>query len=162
MHFNSEMLIMSVSRRVATQLAGVTPASFLQLRSKQGEYNEDNRFKEKKLISLIVAVIMTVSGMYVENISIDSSFACEDTANQNFTQAAHLSRPSESCTEKNFWELGRPAGLQRDTADCRRKTAIWKEQHYRWQQYCLKIRQKTAGTLNYGNQRMFWTGGVSL
>ena len=47
LHFNSEMLIMSVSRRVATQLAGVTPASFFQLRSKQGEYNEDNRFKEK-------------------------------------------------------------------------------------------------------------------
>ena len=55
---------------------------------------------KKKLISLIVAVIMTVSGMYVENINIDSSFACEDTANQNFTQAAHLSRPSESCTEE--------------------------------------------------------------
>lgn len=55
---------------------------------------------KKKLISLIVAVIMTVSGMYVENISIDSSFAYEDTANQNFTQVAHLSRPSESCTEE--------------------------------------------------------------
>ena len=40
---------------------------------------------KKKLISLIVAVIMTVSGMYVENINIDSSFAYEDTANQNFT-----------------------------------------------------------------------------
>lgn len=55
---------------------------------------------KKKLISLIVAVIMTVSGMYVENINIDSSFAYEDTANQNFTQVAHLSRPSESCTEE--------------------------------------------------------------
>lgn len=55
---------------------------------------------KKKLISLIVAVIMTVSGMYVENINIDSSFAYEDTANQNFTQAVHLSRPSESCTEE--------------------------------------------------------------
>ena len=54
---------------------------------------------KKKLISLIVAVIMTVSGMYVENINIDSSFACEDTAN-HFTQAMHLSRPSESCTEE--------------------------------------------------------------
>ena len=42
---------------------------------------------KKKLISLIVAVIMTVSGMYVENINIDSTFAYEETANQNFTQA---------------------------------------------------------------------------
>ena len=46
---------------------------------------------KKKLISLIVAVIMTVSGMYVENINIDSSFAYEDTANQNFTQVAPVS-----------------------------------------------------------------------
>ena len=66
---------------------------------------------KKKLISLIVAVIMTVSGMYVENINIDSSFACEDTANQNFTQAMHLSRPSESCTEELFGNSG-------DRQDC--------------------------------------------
>lgn len=73
---------------------------------------------KKKLISLIVAVIMTVSGMYVENINIDSSFACEDTANQNFTQAAHLSRPSESCTEELLGnrETGRiTAGYRRLT-----------------------------------------------
>ena len=116
---------------------------------------------KKKLISLIVAVIMTVSGMYVENINIDSSFACEDTANQNFTQAMHLSRPSESCTEELLGtrETGRIAAGYRRLSE---KTAIWKEQHYHWKQYCLKIRQKTAGTLNYGNQRMFWTAGVSL
>ena len=74
---------------------------------------------KKKLISLIVAVIMTVSGMYVENINIDSSFACEDTANQNFTQAAHLSRPSESCTEELLGtrETGRiAAGYRRLSA----------------------------------------------
>lgn len=73
---------------------------------------------KKKLISLIVAVIMTVSGMYVENINIDSSFACEDTANQNFTQAVHLSRPSESCTEELLEnrETGRiAAGYRRMT-----------------------------------------------
>ena len=55
---------------------------------------------KKKLISLIVAVIMTVSRMYVENINIDSTFAYEETANQNFTQAMHLSKPSASCTEE--------------------------------------------------------------
>ena len=73
---------------------------------------------KKKLISLIVAVIMTVSGMYVENINIDSSFAYEDTANQNFTQAVHLSRPSESCTEELLGnrETGRiAAGYRRLT-----------------------------------------------
>ena len=73
---------------------------------------------KKKLISLIVAVIMTVSGMYVENINIDSSFAYEDTANQNFTQAVHLSRPSESCTEELLEnrETGRiAAGYRRMT-----------------------------------------------
>ena len=131
---------------------------------------------KKKLISLIVAVIMTVSGMYVENINIDSYLACEDTANlttnilpsppttprTTIPHPQHIYPDHQRAVPKNFWELGRPAGLQRDTADCRRKTAIWKEQHYRWQQYCLKIRQKTAGTLNYGNQRMFWTAGVSL
>lgn len=116
---------------------------------------------KKKLISLIVAVIMTVSGMYVENINIDSSFACEDTANQNFTQVAHLSRPSESCTEELLGtrETGRIAAGYRRLSE---KNNDWKEQHYHWKQYCLKIRQKTAGTLNYGNQRMFWTAGVSL
>lgn len=73
---------------------------------------------KKKLISLIVAVIMTVSGMYVENINIDSSFAYEDTANQNFTQAVHLSKPSESCTEELLGnrETGRiAAGYRRLT-----------------------------------------------
>ena len=111
---------------------------------------------KKKLISLIVAVIMTVSGMYVENINIDSSFACEDTANQNFTQAAHLSRPSESCTEELLGtrETGRIAAGYRRLSE--------KNNDLEGAALSLKIRQKTAGTLNYGNQRMFWTAGVSL
>ncbi len=54
----------------------------------------------KKLMSLIVAVIMLVSGMYVESINIDPCFAYEDSASQTFTQAMHLSKPSESCTEE--------------------------------------------------------------
>ena len=102
---------------------------------------------KKKLISLIVAVIMTVSGMYVENINIDSSFAYEDTANQNFTQAVHLSRPSESCTEELLGnrETGRIA------AGYRRLTVMLKKLHYHWQQYCLKIWQEIAGISIYGS-----------
>ena len=74
---------------------------------------------KKKLISLIVAVIMTVSGMYVENINIDSSFVCEDTANQNFIQA-DIYPDHQRAVPEELWEIGRLAGL-RDTADCRRK-----------------------------------------
>lgn len=109
---------------------------------------------KKKLISLIVAVIMTVSGMYVENINIDSSFVCEDTANQNFIQAAHLSRPSESCTE----ELLGNRETGRITAGYRRLS----EKNNDLEGAALSLaavlpenRQKTAGTLNYGNQRCF-------